>query len=340
MNNLTNDDFLWKRLPQETRSNKLFLSSDRSRIFIMTREFEGDMYDCKLIVPDPWHYYYFDDCYNIDKMPLMSSLSCNPLIHRESIIRKVDGYNMPVKYNILSNREHKHNESLYPACINKKMTNKYNIRTSVEKWWKSMSTLNDNPFWFQPYSTTPFDDPRYPHINISINFFYHRKNFENMSYLIYSQAKLLSSGIMVRGKIYENVTATYCNEWSGPIKIVLKSLRSNEYNAANKKSSLQKLERHFIVFGKLYESKLNGITRIIGIAPNDPNDDCEASYSPELAFIGHYVEGIPSGYCWKGLLGGSRIFGKVDASGYFSGMEIISLTMMWQPHSKGSLKMV
>jgi hypothetical protein len=39
------------------------------------------------------------------------------------------------------------------------------------------------------------------------------------------------------------------------------------------------------------------------------------------SFVGHVVEGIPTGFCWKGLAGGSWIFGRVDDEGRFSGLK-------------------
>jgi hypothetical protein len=38
-----------------------------------------------------------------------------------------------------------------------------------------------------------------------------------------------------------------------------------------------------------------------------------------LAFVGHFKEGIPIGFCWKGLVGGSWIYGQVDERGEFTG---------------------
>ena len=41
-----------------------------------------------------------------------------------------------------------------------------------------------------------------------------------------------------------------------------------------------------------------------------------------LGFVGHYKNGVPSGYCWKGLLGGAWIYGMVDHDGGLTGHNI------------------
>jgi histone-lysine N-methyltransferase SETD7 len=77
------------------------------------------------------------------------------------------------------------------------------------------------------------------------------------------------------------------------------------------------------------------MVRIIGTLPNDPEDVCEENTSPALGFIGHYKNGIPSGYCWKGLLGGSWIYGKVDENGDFSGDDIAYINQDMSTAFKG-----
>lgn len=50
----------------------------------------------------------------------------------------------------------------------------------------------------------------------------------------------------------------------------------------------------------------------MGILPNDPKDDCNQHTSS-------IQNGVPSGYCWKRLLAGSLIYGRVNQNGDFSG---------------------
>ena len=42
----------------------------------------------------------------------------------------------------------------------------------------------------------------------------------------------------------------------------------------------------------------------------------------QLSFIGHFEDGIPTGPCWGGLLGGAWLWGKVDIDGEFTGDDI------------------
>ena len=74
-----------------------------------------------------------------------------------------------------------------------------------------------------------------------------------------------------------------------------------------------------IVSGRLRHGRLNGLVTINGIVSNDPKTSCSKNVSPGLGFIGQLKDGIPVGVCWRGLLGGSWIFGKVNKDGLFSG---------------------
>ena len=158
-----------------------------------------------------------------------------------------------MKYNILENTTHKYDQPLYPFCKNEHAFKKENIRKSVESWWKSLAVRNTYPFWFHPYSTEPFSDSRSPYIDINLNFFSNRKGFENKTYEIYSFSKLLNKGIVSNGKIYTNIITRSKFEWAGLLKVIV--------------------DDHFVIQGRLHKSKLNGLVRILGTIPNDPNDD-------------------------------------------------------------------
>ncbi len=43
------------------------------------------------------------------------------------------------------------------------------------------------------------------------------------------------------------------------------------------------------------------------------------SFQAGLGFFGNYVDGIPEGFCWKQLRGGSWIYGEVNDEGHFTG---------------------
>ena len=159
-----------------------------------------------------------------------------------------------------------------------------------------------------------------PHIDINLSYFNHRSFFNNKTYQIFSHAKLLYRGLMQNGKIYANITTNNPDDWAGPLKILIGRFGRNITFRVDSEEMLQ--ARYFIIQGQLHKSKLNGMVRIIGTLPNDPNDVCEEHTSSGLGFLGHYKNGVPSGYCWKGLLGGSWVYGKVDKNGDFSGEDI------------------
>ena len=43
---------------------------------------------------------------------------------------------------------------------------------------------------------------------------------------------------------------------------------------------------------------------------------------PFLSFVGWYKNGIPTGPCWKHLIGSAYIYGNVDKNGKFTGDDI------------------
>ena len=114
MSNIEESDFLWKRLPQGVETNVIFKSFNNRRVFIMTREFEGDMYDCRNMVSSSWATYYFDDCYQITEIALMKITECSPLIDDKMGSIERDKSILPFKYNILQNETRKHDQPLYP----------------------------------------------------------------------------------------------------------------------------------------------------------------------------------------------------------------------------------
>ena len=75
------------------------------------------------------------------------------------------------------------------------------------------------------------------------------------------------------------------------------------------------------VQGRLQNGKLEGLVVIRGIFSNDPQSLCLASKFQGLSFVGRFVDGHPTGTCWKGLIGGSWIVGEVDSEGEFTGKD-------------------
>ena len=61
-----------------------------------------------------------------------------------------------------------------------------------------------------------------------------------------------------------------------------------------------------------------------GIFPTDTNGICSGYESDGLSFIGYYENGIPTGPCWRRLVGGSWMYGIVDENGQFTGKKDIA----------------
>ncbi len=81
--------------------------------------------------------------------------------------------------------------------------------------------------------------------------------------------------------------------------------------------SLDKYEHY--LSGSLRRGKLHGIVQKFGVLANDPEGHCASTVLPGLAYVGRYVDGKPVGHAWRGLTGGSWLYGEVDSNGDFSG---------------------
>ena len=328
---VSESDFLWKRIDKEVLESFIMLqSSDKDRVFILNNEVKGHVLNCKKTQS-----YFFEDCYKITKQPLMTALDCNPLIKdKEQDLRREDEAKA-FRFNLLQNETFTEGDSLYPFCEKRKTFNRDDIRKSINTWWESISKMSENPIWFHPYSQEPFEDPNNPSIEINLNYLAGRNNFKDKSYKIHSHTKLLHTGEMKDGKIITKVSPHNIDDWIGPIRIVIGKFNGTMVTFG---PDVLALKKHVVVFGQLHKNNLHGLVRIAGILPNDPNDDCEGHTSSEFGFLGQYKNGLPSGYCWKKLIGGSYIHGKVDANGDFSGDDISYINQDISTAFKGTFK--
>ena len=57
--NIEESEFLWKRLDTDVKENTLLQSDDKTRIFIITKKLEGDVYYCESRSPFFYESYYF-----------------------------------------------------------------------------------------------------------------------------------------------------------------------------------------------------------------------------------------------------------------------------------------
>jgi hypothetical protein len=77
-----------------------------------------------------------------------------------------------------------------------------------------------------------------------------------------------------------------------------------------------------VIHAKMEENYINGLIRIFGRVPVGKNKSCSSLLEPGLSFVGRFEDGIPTGICWRGLIGGAWLYGKVDDFGEFTGDEI------------------
>ena len=74
----------------------------------------------------------------------------------------------------------------------------------------------------------------------------------------------------------------------------------------------------FFATGRLHRGRFDGFVVVQGIVSNDPKH-CSTFVIPGIGFLGHYKSGKPNGECWRELLGGAWIYGKVKEEGLFTG---------------------
>ena len=64
---------------------------------------------------------------------------------------------------------------------------------------------------------------------------------------------------------------------------------------------------------------MHGFVQIFGIHSRNHDGHCTETIEKGLSFVGWYENGIPVGQCWRQLIGGSWMYGKVDEYGHFTG---------------------
>jgi hypothetical protein len=91
-------------------------------------------------------------------------------------------------------------------------------------------------------------------------------------------------------------------------------------------STLEDFE--FVAIGRLHKGRLDGFVVMQGMVSNDPKGLCSSYVLPGFSFLGHFKSGKPHGVCWKELLGGSAIYGKVNEDGHFTGAKPL-MFLLW-----------
>ena len=157
-NDIDNSDFMLKRINQ----NLILQSTDKTRIFLVTKYFKGSVYNCERMPSSLQECYYFSDCYKVLEKIQMNSSECSPLINESFCSKGIDKYTLPVKYNLFSHEVHHDVDPLYPSCKPDTKFNEKNVRASIEKWWMEMSRQDRDPFWFHPFSHFSFKKFSFP----------------------------------------------------------------------------------------------------------------------------------------------------------------------------------
>ena len=86
------------------------------------------------------------------------------------------------------------------------------------------------------------------------------------------------------------------------------------------------MKKRFKIYirGLLKNGKLHGVAQMFGISSMNPNGRCAKSVEKGLSFIGYFEEGQIVGHCWRQLIGGSWMYGKLNDQSEFTGSKDIA----------------
>ena len=111
-------------------------------------------------------------------------------------------------------------------------------------------------------------------------------------------------------------------DWTANLQITI-NFTPNEGNDNSAFSFNQtSTNQQMFIHAKLEHNNINGIIRIFGRVPVDRNRFCSSFLEPGISFVGRVEEGIPTGICWRGLVGGAWLYGNVNDVGEFTGNNI------------------
>ena len=323
---------LWKRLNVDPsfKPRTMFQSTIKNRMLIIRNGFDAPIYDCHASLGSAQIFlrdsYSFHDCYIVNATVDDLSMKCddcnpviNPRIHNFTANSSLE----PFTYNVFKVDTNMTEHASDGFCKPKDKNNKKYIRKHVETWLRIVSDKDIlNTLITSHYDGLyPFQFSQAPHIDIHIGYLANRKSINAMKYQIFKSEKLLHEGVMTNGKIYANVSVEKISDWTGTLKILIGSINTRMLtyrSAAGEKMNHKKFE----IQTQLHKSKVHGMLRVWGTFPADPNDDCPGRILGELGLVCIYSNGVPSGKCWRGLLGGAWIYGEMTEDGEFSGDDI------------------
>ena len=311
---------LWNQLEGGPKIKPIiiFRSTLQNRIFVVKNTFEGPVYNCH-----DWGLaqrfrksYSLQDCYTVNttfnNLP-MRSYDCNPVIDPSPDFT-LNSSLKPFIYNLFGDEVCPAKNSLYRHCkYEEDAINGKETRTRIERWLNIVSDKENHIGSTELGCLDPFESSETPEINIFLGYLSNRNRFNYMKYKIFKYKRLLHEGVMMNGRIYSEVSIGRMYDWVGTLTIIIGNLSTTEEMVNNGK---------FVIQTQLYKSKLHGIVRVWGKLPNDPKDDCELRMESGLGLICKYSNGIPSGKCWKGLLGGAWIYGEMTKDGEFTGNDV------------------
>ena len=97
---------------------------------------------------------------------------------------------------------------------------------------------------------------------------------------------------------------------------------SNLLKCGHFRNTASTSEKQISIHAKMEDNYINGLIRIFGRVPVHKYKSCGRMIEPGLSFIGRFEDGKPTGICWRGLIGGAWLYGKVDEIGEFTGDQI------------------
>ena len=296
----------------------IFRSTLANRIFVVKKTFEGQVYNC-----DDWGIdqqfrksYSLKDCYTFNttfnNLP-MNSYDCNPVIDPSPHLT-LNSSSKPFNYNLFGDEVCLAKHSSYRHCkYPEDEVNKKDTRKPIESWLNIVSDKENHISTTQSGCLDPFESSERPKISIFLGYLSNRNGFNYMKYKIFKYQRLLHEGVMINGSIEGEISIDRMCDWVGTLTIIIGKPSTTE-EMVNKGK--------FVIQTQLYKGKLHDIVRVWGKLPNDPKDDCELRMESGLGLICKYSNGLPSGICWKGLLGGAWIYGEMTKDGEFTGNNV------------------
>ena len=263
---------------------------------------------------------------------------------------QLDADNSMFHFNVFTKEKHFENAQKFPSCQKSSSWNKSNVSENLADWIESYSNMEEDEWWYQYNDYEPFGEE--PNFEITLPHFANRTGqhhqhlvvFNNHKRILEKQRLDFSNGVLnetvnlapdaklqqfVDISVEETVVAakpdlanTNHNDWKARVQF-----RMSPKNQGGSTFHVQGAENRFkdfsvLITGQLKESKLHGFVKMYGAVSADPESLCASNIDPILSFIGYFEAGIPSGICWRGLIGGAWLYGQVDANGDFTGSDI------------------